>query len=361
MRWSRWGARVLAAMGAVVLVGVGTPTAHADTEYDGSATALQVEGLRLELFPELPDGVDLPPELARAPRTIVVPDTVEGHAQYQGSDTKLELPDNPLLSLEAVEARSNNVDGRLVSEASVTGLRLASGVLSADVVKARCTADGSTIELSAPQAALQTSSPLAGTVELEPGRTNSIPGIGRITFNQQERGDGAGSVSNIVVALDSDLSLDALRQIPQAAREFEDTLQEVLADLSADDAPPELQQDVGDPQALTGEPLFSALEDVVNQLPADQVPPQLRDLNEVAHLSGTITIASATCAQEVVEQPAPAPDPERDEPAVAHNRTGPAEPPLADTGSPMGIAGAGLGGLVALVAGAWTLLRIRRR
>lgn len=358
MQWSRWGARVLAAMGAVVLVGVGTPAAHADTEYDGSATALQVEGLRLELFPELPDGVDLPPELARAPRTIVVPDTVEGHAQYQGSDTKLELPDNPLLSLEAVEARSNNVDGRLVSEASVTGLRLAAGVLSADVVKARCTADGSTIELSAPQADLQTSSPLAGTVELEPGRTNSIPGIGRITFNQQERGDGAGSVSNIVIVLDSDLSLDALRQIPGAAREFEDTLQEVLADLSAG-APSQLQHG-GDPQALTGEPLFSALERVMNEPSANQVPAQQRDLNDVAHLSGTITIASATCAQEVVEQPPAAAEPERDEPAVAHNRAGPAEPPLADTGSPMGIAGAGLGGLVALVAGAWTLLRIRR-
>lgn len=360
MHRSRWGVRFLAATAALALVGVSAP-AHAATEYDGSATALNVEGLQLELFPEgLPDGVEPPAQLADAPRTIAVPDTVEGHAQYQGTDTKLELPDNPLLSLQAVEASSDDVDGALVSEASVTGLSVAGGVLTADVVQARCTADGSTIELSAPQAALQTDTPLAGTVELKPGRTNEIPGLGVIRFNEREQGESQASVSNVVIELDSDLSLDVLKQIPGAARQFEDTLQEVVADLS--EGSPQLQGALPNPEQLSGEPLYAALEEVIETLPTAQIPPELRGLNSIAHLSGTITIASASCAQEVTAEPDPEPVPDEPEhPAAAHNRPGPSEPPLADTGSPMGALGAGLAGLVALVGGGWALLRSRRR
>lgn len=357
MHRSRWSARVVAAAGALALVGVGAP-AQAGTEYDGSATALQVRDLRLELFPELPQGVELPRRLAEAPRTIVVPDTVQGHAQYQGTDTTLELPDNPLISLDAVEARSNAVDGRLVSESSVTGLRLAGGVLSADVVQARCTTDGSTIELAAPQASLQAASLPDGEVELEAGRSTPVPGLGTITFNAREQRQDAGTVANIVVELDSNLSLDVLAQIPGAARKFEDTLQEVVADLSA--ALPQAQQ-VPAPETLSGEPLYAALEDVVARLPSDRVPPQLRDLDAVAHLSGTVTVASATCSKQVVEDPVAAPAPEPEGAAPVRNRPGPAEPPLADTGSPVGMAAVGLGGVGLLVGGTLALLRGRRR
>lgn len=356
MHRSHAAVRVLAAAGAVALVGVGAP-AHAATEYDGSATALEIEGLQLELFPELPEGVGLPPELAEAPRTLVVPDRRVGFAEYEGSDTKVELPDNPLLSVQAVEASSLRDGGKVVSEAGVVGLDLGAGAVRADVIKASCVGDGESIVLSAPQAALETGSPLAGQVELEPGRTNELPGLGQITYNVQDSSADSGSVANIVIALDSNLSLDALRQIPDAARQFEDTLREVVSDLR--ESSPELERVVPDPEGLTGEPLLGALEDVVTELPADQVPEQL-DLNNVAHLSGTVTIASAQCSQAVTAEPAPAPVPEQAEP-VAVDRAGPSEPPLADTGSPMGMMGAGLAGLAALAGGGWALLRTRRR
>lgn len=358
MHRSHTAVRLLAAAGAAALVGLGSP-AHAATDYDGSATALQFEGLRLELFPELPEGVELPPELADAPRTIVVPDRRVGFAEYEGTDTKVELPDNPLLSVQAVEASSTREDGKVVSEASVAGLRIAGGALGADVIKASCVGDGETIVLSAPQAALTSNTPLAGTVELKPGRTNQIPGLGRITYNVRDGGADRGSVANIVIELDSNLSLDALKQIPTAVDQLGGTLREVISDLRASND--QLAQVLPDPEGLPTEQLVGALEDAFAQLPADQVPEQL-NLDNVAHLSGTVTVAAAQCSQAVTAEPvvAPEPAPEPVEP-VAVDRAGPPEPPLADTGSPVGMVAAGLGGLVALAGGGWALLRTRRR
>lgn len=358
MHRSQTVARVVAAAGAVALVGVSAP-AHAATEYDGSATALEVHGLRLELFPKLPEGIDLPPALANAPRTLVVPDRRVGHTGFDGSDTVVDLPDNPLLSVRGVEASSRRVGGKVVSEASVTGLDLAAGAVHVDLVKASCVGDGRRIKLSAPQAELRTTPPIAGPVQLEPGRGNVLPGLGRISYNVRDAGADSGSVANLVIELDSDLSLTALRQIPEAAWQLEGTLQAVLSDLR--ESYPQLQQ-LPDPQTLAGAQLYTALEDVVRVLPADRLPDQL-DLNNVAHLSGRITVAAVQCSQLVTADPAAAaPEPSRpDQPAQPVGRAESPTARLADTGAPTGMLVVGLVGLAALAAGGWGVLRARRR
>jgi len=334
-------------------VGAGAP-AHAATDYDGSATALRVQGLSLDLFPGQAEFDDVP--------SVVFPDSALGDASFDSSETVAEVPANPLLTAQLLEASSTLVDGAVVSEATVTGLDVGQGVLTADIVQSTCTGDGQTITLDVPQAALASDSPeLTGEIQLQPGRSVRVPGVGTVTFNvQQTDGSSSGSASNLVIELDTDLDLEQLREIPEAAEHAEEALREALADLRdsnpvAGEAVPsdaELEQ-------LTLRQLYEVVDQVLAEPPLEQFP----DADNLAHLSGTVTVATAECSQAVTEEPVATEPrrPESDVPPAARNRPGPSEPPLADTGSPAAMAGAGLTGLAALLGGGLTLLRSRRR
>lgn len=378
-------ARAVAATGlatGLAAVTVAAPgTAHAATEYDGDATALRIEGLSLQLFPNGTEGLppelrtaiaDLqqhaPEELQRDRLRLVMPDEVIGHATYPGTDTKVETPDNPLLTAEALEARSvKTPNGDLVSEASVAGLALGGGVLSADVIRTQCTGDGQAMSVDISQLQLSSNEQITDSeVTLQPGQAVPIEGVGTITFNQQDTdGSTYAEGTNVVIDLDSDLSLDALaRLFDTTAPAVEAALKEVLTDLGRTEVGPDgerpLQPLLNEENVdkLEGQQVYDGFDQALDQL-AQEAPPELRDaLNNIAHLDGTVTVANAACSQATVVESGPQPAPQQAAPAqpVADR-----EPPLADTGSPAGMAGLGAAGLAALAAGAWALLRLRRR
>lgn len=350
MQRSRVGVRVIAATAATAVIGLSAP-AQAETTYDGSATALQIRGVKIELLSDFTD--QLPSELNDVPTSVVIPDQTVGHSTFSGADAAVEAPDNPLVTGGVFKASSKLVGGEVVSRSSVADLNLAGGVLVAESIAASCTGNGQTITLSAPQGNLKSSAleQTQGEIELRPGTPQTLAGVGAITYNVQANNDErTGSVSNVVIDLDSRLSLAALGDLPIALIELDDTLKQVLADLR--DTNPVLGQVVpADDQLdlLATDDLAKELDGVAAQLPDDP------SLDGVAKLTGRVTIAAADCSQVVVSAPAAEPS---DEPL---SRNAPmAEPPLADTGSPAGLAVAGAAGVLALAAGVFALSRARR-
>jgi hypothetical protein len=386
MRTRRFGrvARLAVAVGAAALTAatVGGP-AQAATEYDGDATALRIEGLQLTLFPngtkalppELREAIkqlqsQAPEELQRSSLALAMPDQVIGQATFPGTDTKGHIPPNPLITADVIEARSEkDGKGNLVSEASVAGLSLGGGVLSADVIRTQCTGDGRQMGVDVSQLQLTSNQDIVKSeIALEQGSATRIPGLGSITFNQQETdGSTYAEGTNVVIDLDSDLSLDALLQIFDITPELRGVLNQILEDLGQTQVGPEqplsdLTSGLRDALDQAGPPLEDAGGEVTGQIikNTEQAEAVKSVLNEVVHLGGTITISNAACAQATVTEAAPQPQQPREavpaEPVAADT----SEPPLADTGSPAGMLGMGVAGLAALVAGT-ALLRLRRR
>lgn len=379
---ARLAGRALVVAGLAALV-AGAPVvpAQAATEYDGEATALRIEGLRLQLFPHGPEGapkefaplVDAfeeirshgPAELQRDSLSLAMPDQTIGHAQYPGSDTKGDIPDNPLITADVVEARSVDArKGGMVSEASVAGLSLGGGVLSADVIRCSCAGTGDNVTLDVSHVDLNSNQQIVESrVELEPGTAVPIRGLASMTFNQRDTdGTTYGEATSLVIDLDTDLSMAALgRLLADTAPAMEDAVTQVIANLSqtrfGGGHPP--FKDLGaNADRLHGERLWAELDKAVAQTtgPAGaQASPGVQDaLNNVAHLDGTITIANAACAQQTVTQMAAQP-----QQAVPARPVSDREPPLADTGSPAGMVGIGLAGIAALVGGGLVLTRLR--
>jgi hypothetical protein len=385
--------RILAVTSAAALVGATTAGgAHAaprtTTEYDGDATALRIEGLRLELLPNgtagLPKQVSDalkpleqlldqarahgPDELGGDNLNLVLPDQVIGHAEFPDVNTQGEIPDNPLLGADAIEARSvEAANGNLLSEASVAGLNLGGGLLSADVIRSRCVGTGDRVALDVSQLALRSNQDIVETeVELEPGTAVPIEGMGTITYNQQDTdGTTYAEGTNVEIAIDSDLSLAALaRMFGTTAPAMESAVKEVLRQLSTSDLGGQTPlQPVGDElDRVSGQQLYDGIDEVLDQINR-QAPPQVAGaLNNIAHFGGTITISNAACSQAQSSESAPPPPPQEPQKAVpaepvSHDDN---EPPLADTGSPAGMLAAGLAGLLALAGGGVVLLRLRR-
>jgi LPXTG-motif cell wall-anchored protein len=384
----RLATRLIAAAGAVALAGASPGTAHAATEYDGEATALRIEGMRLELFPHgtrglpqevrsalqpLTDALDqvkahAPEQLRGDSLTLGMPDQILGFAEFPDSKTTAEVPDNPLLGADVIEARSLEApDGDLVSEASVAGLSLGGGVLSADVIRTRCVGDGEKMALDVSQLALRSNQNIVDNeVELEPGTAVPIEGMGTITYNRQDTdGSTYAEGTNVTIEIDSDMSLAALARVfDTTAPAMERSIKQVLGDLSRTsfaDGQRHLAP-VGDNlHALSGQPLYDALDQALDQIEAN-APEQVGDvLNNIAHFGGKITVANAACSQAATSTSGPPPQqpqvPDRAVPATPVSNPG---PPLADTGSPAGTVGMGLAGLVTLAAGGFVLVRLRR-
>jgi hypothetical protein len=385
----RLASRLLAVAGTVVLVGALPGTAHAATEYDGEATALRIEGLRLELFPNGMQG--LPPQVrkqlrplekaldqvrSQAPEqlqgdslTLGMPDQILGFAEFPDSKTTAEVPNNPLLGADVIEAKSLEApDGDLVSEASVAGLSLGGGVLSADVIRTRCFGDGDDMSLDVSQLALRSNQKIVDSeVELEPGTAVPIEGMGTITYNQQDTdGSTYAEGTNVTIEIDSDLSLAALARVfDTTAPAMESAIADVVRDLSSTssaDGQRPLAPVADNLHALSGQPFYDALDQALDQIEAN-APERLKNaLNDIAHFGGTITIANAACSQATSSTSGPPPQqpqapPDQAVPASPVSNPG---PPLADTGSPAGMVGMGLAGLATLVAGGFVLLRSRQ-
>jgi hypothetical protein len=370
-RWVRSGSRVLAAVSVTALVTAIPAVAQATdtpsqekTTYDGEATAFQTTGLTLTLFPadeKLPapfNNIPQPSEqvIELSSEQLGVPSQF-GHAEYRGVDEPGSLPANPVLSGGAFRAASTKVGGKVVSEAIIGHLDIGGGQLTLENVVARCTGDGAQIDVEAPLGAA--TGQIDGEVELKPGTETPVPGIGRITWNDQTT-DGAtfGEVSNLVIELDTDLDADTLKGVPEAMAAFEDVVQQVLGDLQDAGEEAGLPETV-DPKTVTGQPLYNALDNVIEQLPTEQLPAA----NSLLKLDGSITLASASCSQESHFTPI-----DNNPPGTDHNPPtgdqppgeGRNEPPLADTGASPWPMRAGVVGLLAIATGGLLVLRQRR-
>jgi hypothetical protein len=388
-RGARPGVWLLAGVAAVALV-TGTPSAAgAATEYDGDATALRVEGLRLEIFPDGTKGLpaelrplvdalkelqsQAPKELRRDTLTLALPDQVYGHVTFPGTVTEGSLPVNPLIGADAFEARSVEVaNGNLVSEATVAGLSLGGGLLSAGVVETRCVGTGDEVGVDVSQLRLRSNQDIVDSeVALEPGQAVPIAGLGTVTFNQQDTdGSTYGEGTNVVIDLDSDLSLAALaRMFDVTAPAVEDALKQVLVDVGETRVGPQGEQPLQpllneeNVDRLQGGQVYDGFDQALDELDR-QAPPEVRDaLNHVADLAGTVTVSNAACSQATTV-PASAPQqpaPQAAAPAAPAAPVADREPPLADTGAPAGTLGLGLAGLAALVGAGLALMRLRRR
>lgn len=361
-RWVRTGAGATI-VASVAALAVTTPAAaDTRTKFDGEATAFQTEGLTLTLFPgdaEVPEAfqdLPMPPEqiVHLTPDQLGLP-TRFGHAEFRSVDEPGDLPSNPLINGGAFRAASIKQNGSVVSEAVIGHLDIASGALEVENLAARCTGDGDKVALEAPVGSLTGSGvPSDASIELEPNTDVTVPGLGSVRWNHQITDEKTfGNVSNLVVTLKTDLDADVLQQLPQAMRAFEDSVQQLLSDVKEEDTEAGFPDVPVDPETLTGEPLYTELDNLLSALPTAEVP----DLNSVLRLSGSITLSDATCSQEVVNRPNN-PPPGEDKPDAPAAR--PHEPPLADTGaSPWGPR-ATFAGLGALLAGG-ALLALRRR
>jgi hypothetical protein len=380
----RHAIRLALAAGAAATLLAGAPgAAQAATQYDGDATALRVEGLRLELFPNGTQGLpeqlqqaveqlqeQAPPELRRDQLALVMPDQVIGRAQFPGTDTQGSIPDNPLLTADVLDARSvRTKGGDLLSEASVSGLELGGGVLSADVIRTSCTGTGDRMALDISQLRLRSNQDIVKTeVSLEPGSRTRIPGLGAVTFNEQDTdGTTYAEGTNVQIALDSDLSLDALLQVFEITPELRAVLDQVLQDIAdtqvgGQQLPGEVSEGIRQAIEQVAQPVEEGGDQVADEIvkSSGQAEAVKNALNNVAHLGGTITVSNAACAQQNLTASPPPPDqPQGAVPAEPVGNT--PQPPLADTGSPAGAMGLGAAGIGAVVAGGLLLARVRRR
>jgi len=365
----RAGMRAFAAGSVVVLVAAVPDLATADspntkTEYAGEATALTTSGLSLTLFPAdqaFPapfNAIPRPDEMTinLSPAALGLP-TQMGHTQYRGVDELGAVPSNPLLDGGMLRASSTKIGTRVVSEAEIGHLDIGGGAVTLDNIVARCSGNGDGISLSAPLATASGQTPLQGRLDLQPNTATPIPGVGTITWNDQVTDDATyGEVSNLVIDLQTNLDADVLQDIPEAMAAFDGVVQQTLMDLK------KAGEDAGLPKApipsLTGQQLYDTLDDVLAQIPTDQLP----DLNPLLELRGSITLASASCSQEVVTVPINRPPPGQDHnPPPGESPPGDDEtaPPLADTGASAWPARAGLVGLLALGLGGCLALRRR--
>ena len=365
-RWVRTGVGATIVASIAALAATTPATAETRTKYDGEATAFQTEGLTLTLFPsdaEVPaafQDLPMPPEqiVHLSPDQLGLP-TRFGHAEFRSVDAPGDLPSNPLINGGAFRAASTKQGGSVVSEAVIGHLDIASGALVVENLVARCTGDGDTVALEAPVGSLTGSGvPSGASIELEPNTDVPVPGLGSVRWNHQITDEKTfGNVSNLVVTLKTDLDVDVLQQLPEAMSAFEDSVQQLLAEIQAAGEAAGFPEVPADPESLTGEPLYSALDTLLADLPTSEIP----DLNSVLQLSGSITLSDATCSQEVVnKQNNPPPNQNEPPPGEAAPGAEPREPPLADTGaSPWGPR-AMFAGLGALLAGG-ALLALRRR
>lgn len=346
-----------------------SPAAEPRTKYDGEATAFQTDGLTLTLFPsdaKVPEAfadLSMPPEqvVQLSPHQLGLP-TRFGHADYPGVDEPGELPANPLISGGGFRAASTKHDGDIVSEAVIGHLSIADGALAVENLVARCTGDGDAIRLEAPVGSLTGSQlPSDSSIALDANTETPVPGLGSVRWNRQTTDDKTfGTLSNLVVTLDTDIDADVLQRLPEAMRAFQDTVQDLLSDVrraGTDAGFPAIPRNA---DRLTGQPLYDALDDFLAQLPTGQVP----ELNPLVHLSGSITLSDATCSQKAVDTPVNNPPPGQNQSPPPDKRppgAQPHQPPLADTGaSPWGPR-ATYGGLIALAAGGALLWLLRRR
>jgi len=383
-------ARTVAAAGTAAALLAGLPgPAQAATRYDGDATALRIEGLRLELFPHGFDGAppqlkplvdaltqlqsQAPQQLQRDHLTLAMPDQVIGHAEYPGVDTQGAIPQNPLLTADVLPARSvRKKNGDLLSEAGVTDLSLGGGVISAGVVKTTCSGDGDTMGVDISQLQLNSNQDIASSeVNLKPGTAVPIAGIGTITFNQQDTdGSTYAEGTNVVINLDSDLSVDALLGLfDTTVPAVRQALEQVLLQLGdtrfgpGGDQPLKQIFNKGNLSQLPTDQFEAGARQLADQARegSQQMPRQAREaLDNIAHLGGTVTVANAACSQATTTSAAQPPTPPQAAPPpqpVAQT----SQPPLADTGSPAGVLGMGVAGLAALAGGLLGLLRLRRR
>lgn len=378
--WARIGAgtALVAGIAAVAVMAPATATtsattpgaAESRTKYDGEATAFHTDGLTLTLFPsdaKMPQAfadLPMPPEqvVHLSPAELGLP-TRFGHADYRGVDEPGELPTNPLINGGGFRAASTKHDGDVVSEAVIDHLSIADGALTVENLVARCTGDGDAISLEAPVGSLTGSAlPSDSSIELDANTETPVPGLGSVRWNRQTTDDKTfGSLSNLIVSLDTDIDPDVLQRLPEAMRAFEDTVQELLSDVEragTDAGFPAIPRNAG---RLTGQPLYDALDDFLAQLPTSQVP----DLNPLLRLSGSITLSDATCSQQIVNTPISGPPPNQHQPPPDKQPPGakPHEPPLADTGASAWGPRATYAGLIALAAGGALLLLplVRRR
>jgi hypothetical protein len=377
-------ARMSLAAGAVAALVAGAPApAQAASQYDGDATALRVEGLRLQLFPNGTEGLprqlrqavaqlqeQAPPELQRDRLALVMPDQVIGQAQFPGTDTQGSIPDNPLLTADFLEAKSvRTKGGGMLSESSVSGLELGGGVLSAGVIRTTCTGTGDRMSLDVSQLRLRSNQDIVrSTVSLEPGSRTRVPGLGSITFNEQETdGTTYAEATAVAISLDSDLSLDALLQLFEITPELRAVLDQVLQDVTdtrvgGQRLPGKVSEGIRQAIEQIAEPVEQGGDQAADEIVrnAGQAEALENALNNVAHLGGTVTVSNAACAQQPIT--ASAPQPQQPQGAVPAQPVGNTpQPPLADTGSPAGMAGLGAAGLGAVVAGGLMLARTRRR
>ncbi|MDQ4085091.1 MAG: hypothetical protein M3165_04660, partial [Actinomycetota bacterium] len=358
-------ARTVAALGAAAALVAASPgpaqaAPQASTDYDGDATALRIEGLALQLFPNGTAGVPAelqplvrafrrirshgPAELRRDTLTLAMPDQTVAHAQFPGRDTQGGIPDNPLVTAQLLEARSVRTRGGMLSQARVLGLELGGGVLSADVVKSGCAGDGATVALDVSQLALGSNQKIVDSrVSLEAGDAVPIAGVGSVTFNRQETdGSTYGEVTNVVIDLRSDLSLAALgRLFEETAPAMESAIKQVVRDLSRTEFGGEHEpfRELGENvDQLQGEQLWAGLDQVVDEGSgplAEKAPELATALNDVAELGGRVTVANAACSQRPVATGGGS-QASQQQAAPVQPAGDSSEPPLADTGSPAG-------------------------
>ena len=356
---ARRGAGALAAAGVIALVGAVAPPAHAGVEYDGQATALKSTPIVVTLFPEPPPDPFATPN----PQAIQVFAGGEfGHVEYPGTDTTLDMPENRALRVDGVDAHSVRTDnGNIESLAQVSGLNLAEGALTAGLIEARCVGDGQTVDIRASIEDIN-GGELQSAVQLQAGTAVAVPGVGTITFKPEQDTDGAtfGRVTNLQIQLDTNLSLDELQTFPEAAAAVEDAIKQGLKALNDDRPFGALLPDDADIEDFTIQELYDAVELIQQQVPRQEMP----DLNSVAHLGGTVTIASVACSQRVTHTTTAPPSttpPTTATTTVSPSPTTPTQPPLADTGSPAGTIGIATVGILALALGAGGIFIARRR
>ena len=206
------------------------------------------------------------------------------------------------------------------------------------------------------------------TVSLEPGSRTRVPGLGSITFNEQETdGTTYAEATTVAISLNSDLSLDALLRLFEITPELRAVLDQVLQDVTdtrvgGQRLPGKVSEGIRQAIEQIAEPVErggdQAADEIVRN--AGQAEALENALNNVAHLGGTVTVSNAACAQQPTTASAPQPQqPQGAAPAQPVGNT--PQPPLADTGSPAGMAGLGAAGLGAVVAGGLMLARTRRR
>jgi hypothetical protein len=311
--WSTLGVSLLGA--CLAGMGLGAGPAAAAVDHDGHAQGLRVQGVSVTLFEGgLSVSVnrgDLPEEVLQIPETTVtLPDLVTPTVQHPpGQHNTSAGPSMPaILSAETVEASSGVTSGVLTSTATVRGLNLLGGALTADTVGATCTADGNAVALDATYEGIGPANVAAGFSQA-PGTQVTVANLTLDINEQQQQGTGAnasGSISALRVEFSGGLSISALEQNPMLLDRVKAALQQFAADAEALQ-PPLPMPDL--PDSLTIQQMI----DLINgpgptQEGLSRVEARLPEFTN--RVVGTLQLADAACAQSVSEEtPTPTPTP----------------------------------------------------